>query len=89
MIIMMIMMIIIMIMMIIIMIIIIMIIIIMIIMIMIIIIMIIIIIKMSVLPKGRSFTASAGIKTTVLPEAGLHRKLSNQGCSFTRDEYVR
>ena len=85
-----------------------------------IIIIIIIIIIMSVPPKGRSFTASAGTKIAVLHKAGLplqnqeprlqfctkaglppqtqeprlqlcrrqvfHRKLSNQGCSFIRDE---
>ena len=40
----------------------------------------------SVLPKGRSFTASAGNKAEVLPKASLPPQTQNQGCSFTRDE---
>ena len=41
----------------------------------------------SVLHKSRSFTANAGTKVAVLPKAGFHCKLRNQGCSFTRDNF--
>ena len=50
-----------------------------------IIIIIIIIIIMSVLPKGRSSTASTGTKAAFCRRQVFHHKLANQGSSFTRD----
>ena len=42
----------------------------------------------SVLPKGKSFIANAGIQAAVLPKAGLPpqtKEPRNQDCSFARD----
>ena len=41
---------------------------------------------MSVLPKGRSFTASTGIKAAVLPEADLPLQTQELRLQFSRDE---
>ena len=41
----------------------------------------------SVLPKGRSFSANSGTKAVVL--SGGRSSTANQGCSFTRDKWVR
>ena len=39
----------------------------------------------SILPKGRSFTASTGIQAAVLPKGRSSTQTQEPGCSFTRD----